>query len=129
MKNNPHYAPENLMDMLVHVLRVRNDRHLAVRFGVQPSQICKIRKRKAVISPAFLINMHEETGLSLRILRGLMGDFRDNTGPSAKHPAVPPPERLQELQRLYEISRSAAFSPTTRDTARLAHVAQASGTP
>lgn len=127
MKNNPHYAPENLMDMLGRVLRVRNDRQLAERFGVQPSQICKIRKRKAVISSAFLINMHEETGLSLRLLRGLMGDFRDNTGPSAKHPAVPPPERLHELQRLYEISRSAAFSPAGRTVAQVAHVAQAGG--
>lgn len=126
MKNNPHYAPENLMDMLVRVLRVRNDRHLAERFGVQPSQICKIRKRKAVISPAFLINMHEETGLSLRLLRGLMGDFRDNTGSSAKHPAVPPPERLQELQRLYEISRSAAFSPAGRSAAHAGHTSCAS---
>ena len=45
------------MDMLVRVLRVRNDRQLAERFGVQPSQICKIRKRKAVISSAFLINI------------------------------------------------------------------------
>lgn len=126
MKNNPHYTPGNLMDMLVRVLRVRNDRQLAERFGVQPSQICKIRKCKAVISPAFLINMHEETGLSLRLLRGLMGDFRDNTGPSAKHPAVPPPERLQELQRLYEISRSTAFSPVGRAVERLPHLAQAS---
>lgn len=124
MKNNPHYAPENLMDMLVRILRVTNDRQLAERFGVQPSQICKIRKRKAVISPAFLINMHEETGLSLRLLRGLMGDFRDNTGPSAQHPAAPPPERLQELQRLYEISRSAAFSQTGRPAAHPLHAAQ-----
>ncbi|MBY0240043.1 MAG: hypothetical protein K2X55_12080 [Burkholderiaceae bacterium] len=105
MKNNPHYAPGNLLDMLLHVLRVKNDRHLAARFSVLPSQICKIRKRRAPISAAFLINMHEETGLGLAVLRALMGDFREHTGRSAKHPAVPPPERLQELQRLHDLHR------------------------
>jgi len=103
MKNNPHYAPENFIDMLVRVLRVKNYRQLAARFGVAPSQICKIRKRRTPVSPAFLINVHEETGLSVSVLRGLMGDFRENTGPSAQHPAVPPPERLRELQRLYDL--------------------------
>jgi transcriptional regulator with XRE-family HTH domain len=105
MDNNPHYAPCNLMDMLVRVFRVRNDRQLAERLGVEPSQICKIRKRRAPVSSAFLINIHEETGFSLAVLRGLMGDFRDNTGPKAVHPAVPPSERLDELQRLQDVYR------------------------
>lgn len=105
MRNNPHYAPEKLLDMLVRVLRVKNDRQLAVRFGVLPSQICKIRKRLSPISADFLLNIHEETGLSLVVLRALMGDFRENTGPSAKHPAAPPPERLQELLRLHDLYR------------------------
>jgi transcriptional regulator with XRE-family HTH domain len=105
MDNNPHYAPENLMDMLARVFQVRNDRQLAERLGVKPSQICKIRKRRAPVSSAFLINIHEETGFSLGDIRGLMGDFRDNTGPKAVHPAVPPPERLHELQRLHDAYR------------------------
>ncbi|WP_400189822.1 hypothetical protein [Massilia orientalis] len=122
MKNNPHYAPENLMDMLVRVLRVKNDRQLAARFGVLPSQVCKIRKRLAPISAAFLINMHEETGLSLVVLRALMGDFREHTGRSAKHPAAPPPERLQELQRLHDLHRQ-PYMPLAarRSSAHLGH--------
>lgn len=107
MKDNPHYTPNDLLDMLVRVLRVKNDRQLAVRFDVLPSQICKIRRRQAPISAAFLVNMHEETELSLAVLRGLMGDFRENTGRSAKHPATPPPELLQELQRLHDLHRPA----------------------
>jgi len=105
------------MDMLVRVLRVKNDRQLAARFGVEPSTICKIRKRRAPISAAFLVNMHEETGLSLTVLRGLMGDFRENTGKSAKHPAVPPPERLHELQRLYDLHRPYMPVPMARGAA------------
>jgi hypothetical protein len=49
------------------------------------------------VAPALLISMHEETGLplplplplSLRQLRALMGDYREHTGASSKHPAVP----------------------------------------
>jgi hypothetical protein len=127
MKNNPHYAPENLLDMLVRVLQVKNDRQLAARFDVLPSQICKIRKRRAPISAAFLINMHEETGLSLAVLRALMGDFRDNMGPSAKHPAVPPPQRLQELQRLHDLHRPPHMSlSTSRSHAQLGCASAAS---
>jgi hypothetical protein len=126
MKNNPHYAPENLLDMLLRVLRVKNDRQLAVRFGVLPSQICKIRKRLAPISAAFLINMHEETGLSLVVLRALMGDFRENTGPSAKHPAAPPPERLQELQHLHDLHRQPYMAQPMRSApAQLGHASAA----
>lgn len=84
--DNPHYDPEALLDTLMRVLGTKNDRHLAHRLSVQPPQICKIRKRRVSVAPALLICMHEETGLSLRQLRALMGDYRDHTGPSAKHP-------------------------------------------
>jgi hypothetical protein len=127
MKNNPHYAPENLLNILVRVLQVENDRQLAARLCVLPSQICKIRKRLAPISAAFLINMHEETGLSLLVLRALMGDFREDTGPSAKHPAAPPPQRLQELQRLYDMHRPPHIARTMkRSYTRLGHASVAS---
>jgi hypothetical protein len=124
MKNNPHYAPEKLLDMLAQVLRVKNDRQLAVRLGVLPSQICKIGKRLSPVSASFLINIHEETGLSLVVLRALMGDFRENTGPSAKHPAAPPPERLQELQRLHDLYRQPCIVQPARRTP--AHMGQSS---
>lgn len=98
MKNNPHYAPENLLDMLQQLLGLKNDRQLAERFGVLPSQICKIRKRKGVVSGAFLIRMHEETDLSIAVLRRLMGDYRESTAASAKHPVEPPLHCLHQLQ-------------------------------
>lgn len=102
------------MDMLLRVLHVKNDRQLAKRLDVRPSRICKIRKQLTPISASFLINMHEETGLSLVMLRNLMGDFRDNTGPTAKHFAAPPPKRLQELQQFHSQYRARMLSPTER---------------
>lgn len=98
MKNNPHYAPENLLNMLQQLLGLRNDAQLADRLGVEPSQICKIRHRKGVVSGAFLINAHEETNLSIAVLRGLMGDYRESTAASAKHPVEPPEHCLHQFQ-------------------------------
>lgn len=96
-EDNPHYDPETLLDTLMRLLGAKNDRHLARRLGVQASQICKVRKRRVSVAPSLLISMHEETGLSLRQLRALMGDYREHTGPSAKHPVLP---QLQYLNGL-----------------------------
>lgn len=99
--DNPHYDPETLLDTLMRMLvGGRNDRQLANRLGVQPSQICKIRKRRVSVSPALLISMHEETGLSIRQLRALMGDYRVHTGPSATHPVLPQLQYLNGLRPL-----------------------------
>lgn len=96
-EENPHYAPERLLDTLQSLLHVPNDAQLARRLCAEPAQICKIRKRRVPVAPALLISMHEETELPLRTLRALMGDFRPHTGPSAQHPAQPPLHQLQGL--------------------------------
>jgi len=96
-EENPHYDPETLLNTLMGLLGTRNDRQLANRLGVQPSQICKLRKRRVALAPSLLISMHEETGLTLRQLRALMGDYRLHTGRSAKHPALPQPHYLDGL--------------------------------
>lgn len=98
--DNPHYDPEALLDTLMRLLGVQNDRQLARRLGVQASQVCKIRKRRVRVAPALLISMHEETELSLRQLRALMGDFRVHTGPSAKHPDLPQLQYLNGVRPL-----------------------------
>lgn len=95
--SNPHYSPEILLDTVMRFLGLKYDRHLARRLGVQPPQICKIRKRRLLVTPAILISMHEETGLGLRELRALMGDYREHTRPSAKHPSIPQTVRINDL--------------------------------
>lgn len=112
--DNPHYDPDLLLDTLMRLLGARNDRQLASRLGVQPSQICKIRKRNLSVPASLLISMHEETGLSLRQLRALMGDYREHTGASAKHPMLPQLQYLNGLQpqelRLLRSSETARLS-------------------
>lgn len=44
--DNPHYDPDALLDTLMRMLHARTDKMLAERLFVQPSQICKIRKRR-----------------------------------------------------------------------------------
>ena len=98
--DNPHYDPVTLIDTLTRLLGARNDRHLADLLSAQPSQICKIRKRNLSVGAALLISMHEESGLSIRQLRALMGDYREHTGASAKHPALPQLQYLAGVRPL-----------------------------
>lgn len=98
MTDNPHYDPERLLDTLQHLLGARNDRQLATRLGTEPAQICKIRKRRVPVAAALLISMHEETDLSLRQLRALMGDYRPHTGPGSKHPVHPDTHLLHGIR-------------------------------
>lgn len=100
MTDNPHYDPARMLDSLHDLLNVKNDRQLAARLGVEAAQICKIRKRRTPVSAALLISMHEETGLGLRQLRALMGDYRIHTGPGATHPTHPQPQVLAGISIL-----------------------------
>jgi transcriptional regulator with XRE-family HTH domain len=102
MENNPHYDPANLIETLRRIMGVQHDSHLAMRLGVPPSQISKISRKLTPVSPSFLLNLHEETGLSFSVLRGLMGDFRTSTSPTAEHPAIPPKARLLEVKHVLE---------------------------
>lgn len=114
MENNPHYAPGNLLNMLQQMLGLKNDRQLADKLGVLPSQVSKVRKNRVIVSPALLISMQEETELSISVLRGLMGDYRDHTGPSAKHPEEPPLQCLHQLQHPNLLPAFARPGPAAR---------------
>lgn len=106
--DNPHYDPVALLDTLIGLLAVKNDRQLAQRLCVQASLICKVRHRRVAVSPALLISMQEETNLTFRQLRALMGDYRENTGPRAKHPVLPRPQYLNGLRPLPPLRTSLA---------------------
>lgn len=70
------YNPDNLLDVLINHLKVKNDAGLARALEVAPPMISKIRHRRFGISAGILIRMHEVSGLSIRELRDLMGDRR-----------------------------------------------------
>lgn len=78
------FNPDTLLDTIKQRLGIKTDAALARRLVVAPSLISKIRHRRQIVSAEVLISMHEETGLSLRDLRLLHGDFRVHTGMSAQ---------------------------------------------
>jgi hypothetical protein len=87
MMHNPHYNPDHLLDILQKFLGIQSDRQLTARLGRHPSQLCRIRKRQIPVTAELLVSMHEETGLAVRQLMALMGDFREHSGASARHPS------------------------------------------
>ena len=76
--------------------------------NVRTSQIGKVRKRRLTVAPSLLISIHEESGLSLRQLRALLGDYREHTGASAKHPVQPQLQYLSGVRPLLARQSKAA---------------------
>lgn len=86
---NDSYDPNNLLDALIEKMELKNDAALSRRLEVQPPVISKIRHRRLPVGASLLIRMHEETGLSIRELRALMGDRREKQRISAKGESAP----------------------------------------
>ncbi|MGI4846910.1 MAG: hypothetical protein ACRYGK_02055, partial [Janthinobacterium lividum] len=72
------YNPNNLLDVLIDMMDLKNDAALSRALDVAPPVISKIRHRRLPVGAALLIRMHEVTAMSIKDLRSLMGDQRDN---------------------------------------------------
>jgi hypothetical protein len=70
------YDPNNLLDTLIKTLGIRNDAALSRVLEVAPPVISKIRHKILPVGPSLLIRMHEESGISIKEIRSLMGDRR-----------------------------------------------------
>lgn len=71
-----NYDPSNLLDTLIDCLSLSNDAALAKTLQVAAPVISKIRNLHQPVGATLLINMHEESGISIADLRALMGDRR-----------------------------------------------------
>jgi hypothetical protein len=74
----------SLLDYLRAAYGLRNDRQLSEMLDLAPPIISKIRGKSLPITASILLAIHEETGIGLRALRFLAGDYRDHTGRSAE---------------------------------------------
>ena len=70
------YYPNHLIDTLIAHLQLKNDAALCRHLHVARPIISRIRHRKLPVTASILLRMHEETGLSMRELRYLLGDRR-----------------------------------------------------
>jgi hypothetical protein len=71
-----NYDPNHLLDTLITLLNLKNDRALCQKLDVAPPVISKVRSRVLPIGSTLLIRMHEVSQLSIKELRDLMGDKR-----------------------------------------------------
>lgn len=71
-----NYDPDTLLDAIIKQLHLKNDAALSRALEVAPPVISKIRHRRLPIGASLLIRMNEVTELSIKDLRGLMGDRR-----------------------------------------------------
>lgn len=76
------YNPNHLLDAVIGKLGLKNDAALARTLEVAAPVISKVRHRRLPIGSSLLIRLHEETDLSIRDLRDLMGDRRQKYRPS-----------------------------------------------
>lgn len=83
--DNTNYDPDNLLDALIEKMGLKNDAALSRLLHVAPPVISKIRHRRLPIGASLLIRMHEETDLSIKDLRILMGDRREQYRISSTH--------------------------------------------
>lgn len=70
------YSPNILIDKLSGDLNCKNDAALAKRLQIPGSVISRLRHKKIAISAQILLRIHENTDLSIRELRKIMGDTR-----------------------------------------------------
>ncbi|MDP9109817.1 MAG: hypothetical protein M3N23_12220 [Pseudomonadota bacterium] len=70
------FHPADLLDAIIGLKNLKNDAALCRLLGVAPPMISKIRHGRLPIGASLLIRMHEETDLTIKALRELMGDRR-----------------------------------------------------
>jgi len=63
----------DLLNLVIKVLALRNDAALAHRLKVAPPVISKIRHNKLIVGATLVINIMEETGLSLDQIKTELG--------------------------------------------------------
>lgn len=80
MQNIPHA----LLDHVASILSFKNDAAMCRQLMLRPSAISKIRHRRTNVTAAILLTIHEETGIDLKQLRFLAGDFAEHTGAKAE---------------------------------------------
>ena len=72
----PEYRPDRLLDEVATHLGARTDGELAKLLNISPSTISKVRRKVTAITAGHLLSIHEESEISIKDLREMMGDKR-----------------------------------------------------
>jgi len=71
------FDPNKLLDALIDMMQLKNDAALSRRLGVARSIISNIRCGRLPVGASMLVRMHDESGISIKELRAIMGDRRE----------------------------------------------------
>ncbi len=63
-----------VLDLVVKTLRLKNDAALARAMGVAPPVISKLRHGRITMGPSFLIDAHELTGIGIKTIKSMLGE-------------------------------------------------------
>lgn len=96
---NDAFNPNHLLNTLIERMNLKNDAALSRLLEVAPPVISKVRHGRLPVGASLLIRMHEETNISIRELRQLLGDRRKKYRLSDVQgkPAVPAEEAHSHL--------------------------------
>lgn len=72
------YTPDKLLDVVIARLGLKNDAALCQALQMSPVSISNLRNRRIPAGAALLVRLHEATNMSVKELRQLMGDTREN---------------------------------------------------
>jgi hypothetical protein len=75
-KNYPAYSPSDLIDHLKALYNLKNDLSFSKTFGFSPAHISKLRHKKTIVSPHFLLRIHDISQISISDLKKMMKDNR-----------------------------------------------------
>jgi hypothetical protein len=75
-KDYPAYSPSDLIDHLKALYNLKNDLSFSKTFGFSPAHISKLRHKKTIVSPHFLLRIHDVSQISISDLKKMMKDNR-----------------------------------------------------
>ncbi|WP_338846633.1 hypothetical protein V8J88_23105 [Massilia sp. W12] len=86
MAEPPTFIPHKLLDTLIEEMGLRNDAELSRALGVPPPVISQIRHRKLGVGATMLLRMHEESNVSIAILKDLLKASEKLEAPIPRRP-------------------------------------------
>lgn len=71
--SSPSYTPSKLINETAWQLGCRNYHSLGFALEIDPAQLCRIRKRREVVSSRMMVAIADRTGWSIQYIRALAG--------------------------------------------------------
>ena len=65
-----------ILDLVIEMLKLKNDAALSRELGVTPPHLCKVRNGKQSFSAEMIIAIHERTGLKTQVMKEMLREMK-----------------------------------------------------